>query len=234
MAKNLLPKKRSSNTVQKTLAKKSGLTIPTLSLVKIDPAKHESNLEKLLSDPTLVDLIRQRAALGCSTGSIAALLKINYHTFNKWIDQGKEDAATYDQDFAQTPYMRLWFIISEGIADARVLAEASLATRDPEKYLQSKTAALVGDDWIEEANSQEDENSMSTKIEMGMDLIETLKILREQKVDLNEVIDTNSLSLMITPPKKKQLEDPLVANKLLPEVAPCLPNFLQRELNGNL
>lgn len=217
-----------SNKVSRKLNKRLGLPAPVLTLVEITPEKVKTQLSKILSDKGLVKLINERAAIGCSLGSIAATLQVPYGVFQSWVLTGREESSKYDPEFAKTDEMELWGIISDGWGKARTVCEGMVMQTNPEKFLTSKASKLLGDDWVEE-NVAVDENSTSMKLDMGLELIDTLKALRAQHVDLNEVIDQDKLSLRVTPGPKKAT-DVLEAHNLLPTKNCSLPAIFQTQV----
>lgn len=194
-----------------------------LRLSERTPKDSDSKLESLLNDPDKVALMESRSQIGASIGTIAATLGIPTNTFIKWVDRGKEETQKYDPDFAQTPHMQLWEILSKGWAEARTLAEAALSQRNPEKFLTSKASRMVGDDWVEEEKAPEDVIEKTT-LQVGTSMIEAMKTLRAQGFSLDEIIDKDKMSLMVDPPKKKE-QDILIKNKISLE-NPSLPESM--------
>lgn len=175
-----------------------------LDLVPFNPNKEISKLEKLLSDPDVVNQIQSRSQLGASVGTIAAVIKVPTETFTRWVNKGKEQAEKYDPEFVTTPYMELWEILRSGWAEARTLAEAMFQKNNPEKFLKSKTSKLLGSDWEEEVVSSEEDMERKT-LQVGTQLIESLKLLRKKGFSLDEIIDTDKMSLLTSsPPEKKE------------------------------
>jgi hypothetical protein len=168
--------------------------------------------ETLASDLTMKNL-KERAEIGCSIGTLATIAGVSAKVFEVWIVQGKIDSEKYDRDFGETNQMILWDIISKAWAQARTIAEARFAEKDPERFLQSKTSRMIGDDYVDRVDSTE-EDTVFTK-DLGANFVESLKILRDQGMDLNEIIDNDKLKIKTSAPERKK-EDLLIEQGLKP------------------
>ena len=162
-------------------------------------------------------------------GTLAHTIGISEKLLEQWLMKGREQVALYDSEFYMTPYMTLWNLLSKYWAESRLLAEASLQQRDPVKYLQSKTARLLGDDWVDDkASLQEDQE---VRLQVGANLIESLKLLRAQGHDLNDIFDNDKLTLKVEPPARKE-KDILEENGLIPpRMKSSLPEIFE---TGNI
>ena len=166
-------------------------------------------INKLLDNERLMRQAEEWASIGMSVSSIAAKLKIATSTFNKWINDGKKFAVT---DPA-APEAILFTRLADGWATARGIAEASLAQTKPEIFLTRGPGKLLGDDWIEQKGTTQSEES--GKLNIGSEFLVSLKLLREQGVDLNEIIDNDKMQLIgVAPPTKTLLEEKGIENKI--------------------
>ncbi len=203
-------------------------TEPSIELVPYTEERRESILERLLRDNRKVQILIDKASMGCSLGTIASALGVSSQTFNVWVHRGREDSLKYDPEFTLTPHMKLWGVLQEALSKARNIAESSLLTRNPEAFLKSKTAALLGDDWTDDKISLEEEEA-KTRLDVGQTLLESLKLARKQGMDLNDIIDNNLLTLKTEAPQEKE-EDMLNQNGILPNLFPSLPTGLAKTL----
>lgn len=166
-------------------------------------------INKLLDNERLMKQAEEWASIGMSVSSIAAKLKIATSTFNKWINDGKKFAVT---DPA-APEAILFTRLADGWATARGIAEASLAQTKPEIFLTRGPGKLLGDDWIEQKGTAQSEDN--SKLNIGSEIIESLKLLRDQGVDLNEIIDNDRMQMIgVAPPTKNLLEEKGIENKI--------------------
>jgi hypothetical protein len=199
---------------------------PKIELVETTPEFENSRLVRLLNDRILMQEIADRARSGSSIGTLSAYLKIPNKIFGEWVYRGREECNRYDPEAFSTPYMKLWQHLSTAWADARTIAEATFSKINPEKFLQSKTVSLLGDDWKEDVEqNQEEERKNNSQLDVGANLIEALKTLRQQGLDLNDIIDSNKLSIIVSPPEKKSedlLEEAGITNR---------PKYLPGKLN---
>jgi hypothetical protein len=176
-------------------------------------------INRLIEDDDRMHKAIEWAKIGFSVSSIAAQLKIPGATFNKWINDGKNLAVTDPG----APEAILFTALAEGWAIARGLAEASLAQSKPEIFLTRGPGKLLGDDWIESKGSVQDENA--NKLNIGSEIIESFKLLREQGIDLNDIIDNDKLQLIgVAPPPKTLLEEKNIESKIT-----SLPGKLRQE-----
>lgn len=205
-------------------------TEPIIELVPYSEKSKESLLEGVLKNQKKVTLIQDRAALGCSLGTIAACIGISPQTFSNWAYRGREDCLKYDPEFTLTPHMKLWRYLQEGYSQARLLAETSLAQKDPEKFLKSKTSQLLGDDWTEEKISPEEEE-LKTRLDIGSNLVASLELARKQGLDINAIIDLKLLSIKTDPPKETE-EEVKASNGLIPtaKLFPSIPEAMANKL----
>ena len=158
------------------------------TLIAMDEASHP--LKEHLDDPVFVQTIETLCSIGASIGTMAAKLGISDRSFRKWVKQGHEDSENELPTFSLQ--RELWDIISKGLADSRMMAEAALAKRNPEKFLTSKTMQLLGDDHVDEVEAQE---YIPETMELGNNLIESFRVLRKQGVDINQIIDSGQIYL---------------------------------------
>lgn len=181
---------------------------PTVELVPVKDTFVPA-INKLLDNERLMRQAEEWASIGMSVSSIAAKLKIPTSTFNKWINDGKKFAVTDPL----APEAILFTRLADGWATARGIAEASLAQTKPEIFLTRGPGKLLGDDWIEQkGTAQSEENS---KLNIGSEIIESLKLLRDQGVDLNEIIDNDRMQMIgVAPPTKNLLEEKGIENKI--------------------
>jgi len=199
-----------------------------VKVARIADTPSEIRLEKILKDHHKVALIEAHCGIGASIGSIAAIIGVYDFQLEDWILRGRKECQEYDPEVLQTPYMRLWLLMSVKWAEARILAENALKEKNPEKYLQSRTAKLLGDDWVENTNKDSQEEAMY--IDVGGQILESLRSLRNQGFDLNDIIDKDKLTLKVDAPPKKD-SDILRENGLLPApVRSSLPKFFEPEI----
>lgn len=184
----------------------------------------------ILANNSLIEKIIDLASAGASIGSIAASLKISSSFFTKWIHKGMQDSEAN----MNTPYRELWDLIAPCLAIARTLAERTLSERDPKYYLTHGPGKLLGEDWQEKAGNQVDPDSM--KLEMGQDFLIAMKLLRQQGVDLNQIIDSDSLTVNTSaPPKAESLLEKhgmgIISNPSLPGPIASKADQLDQTLN---
>ena len=196
-----------------------------LQLTETTPERQLLKLESLLQDEQKLADIHARCQGGASIGTISGVLGIPDKIFRDWVYRGRAEWNKYDPDFVKTPYMQLWEILSSAWADARTIAEAMFQKCNPEKFLQSKTSALIGDDWVDK-NDSEDEKVQKTQLNVGTELLSSLKLLRNQGYDLNQIIDQDKMTLIVDAPKEKP-EDYLRSAGLIEEKKEYLPGALQ-------
>jgi hypothetical protein len=168
----------------------------------IDKEENIPAINKLLDNETMMQEACTLASAGFSVSTLAAKLKIPTSTFNKWINDGQQ-LSVIDPG---APEAMLYTRLAEHWAVARGLAEASLAQTKPEIFLTRGPGRLLGNDWAE----TKDEKTVAEgdKLQIGVEIIESFKLLREQGIDLNDIIDNDKLSLIgIAPPTKTLLEE---------------------------
>jgi hypothetical protein len=199
-------------------------TEPVVELVPLNDKTKETLLEGILKNHKKVGIIQDKAFLGCSLGTIAACVGVSPQTFSNWAYRGREDCLKYDPEFTLTPHMKLWKYLQEGYSQARILAETSLAQKNPELFLKSKTSQLLGDDWVESKISSEEEET-KTRLDVGANLIASLKLARRQGLDINSILDLDLLTIKTEAPKEKE-QDLLTSNGVLSNVFPSLPSSL--------
>jgi hypothetical protein len=188
---------------RKIITKPEPIPLETTVIHKI------SSINKLIEDDNLMSDACEWASVGFSVSSIAAKLKIPGPTFNKWINDGKTLASTDPG----APEAILFTKLAEGWAIARGLAEASLAQCKPEIFLTRGPGKLLGDDWIESKGTVQDESA--NKLNIGSEIIESFKLLREQGIDLNDIIDNDRLQLIgVAPATKTLLEEKNIDSKI--------------------
>jgi hypothetical protein len=181
---------------------------PKVELVPVEDT-FISPINKLLDNERLMKQAEEWASIGMSVSSIAAKLKIPTSTFNKWINDGKK-FSVLDPG---APEAILFTRLADGWATARGIAEASLAQTKPEIFLTRGPGKLLGDDWIEQKGTAQSEDN--SKLNIGSELIDSLKLLRKQGVDLNEIIDNDKLQLIgVAPPTKTLLEEKGIESKV--------------------
>jgi len=142
----------------------------------------------VLDDPSISSEIESYANAGFTISTIAARINISERTFRKWVLQGKEDHALEQP----TLHARLWSLLSKGWATARGLAESRVAEMDPKWFLTRGPSKLLGEDWTD---TTEKEEQQQLRLEVGTEMVQALKILRNQGIDLNEIIDKDMLTL---------------------------------------
>lgn len=155
------------------------------------PIQEATPLENLIADSVAMKQAFELASAGFSMSSIAATLSFPTTTFILWVKKGK----ALEEESPNAPEVILWKELSRGWATAKGLAEAKLAQVDPKFFLTRGPARLLGDDWDEDTSSQA--NKTKETLDVGADLITALKALREQGHDLNEIIDKNTLSIVV-------------------------------------
>ena len=198
-----------------------------LSLQPLDSTRELTLVESFSQDAIKLTLLEENAALSASVGTLASILDLPYETFDKWLKRGKVEFEQYSGSGVETPHMIIYESFRKGWAKARLLLENAMGAKDPEKALKSKASKLIANDWEEESIEEEEEN---TTISTGANMIEALKMLRAQGMDLNEIIDNNGLA--ITQPPEKQEDSVLEKAGLLPSGNVSLPNTLRQRVDG--
>jgi hypothetical protein len=193
--------------------KKSPLKKTITKPPQVDLIVYDENvippINKLIDDDMLMKRACELASTGASVSSLAAMLKIPAPTFRKWISDGQ---ALHITD-PGAPEAILYERLAESWGIARILAEAALAQTKPEFFLTRGPGKLLGDDWIEQKGTTQTEDQ--NKLHIGAEIIESFKLLREQGIDLNDIIDNDKLELIgVAPPAKTLLEEKGIDKKV--------------------
>lgn len=177
---------------------------PTFEVIKAEVVEQPmTKLEKLLNDPVKLNQATEYAKLGASSSTIASRIGMPIAAFCKWMVEGKKK----QEDDPGSPEARLFSIMADAWSNARTLAEASLAQRDPLTFLTRGPGRLLGDDWVEQVETVAVEEKDT--LQVGTEFVDALKLLRQQGIDLNEIIDKDQLTLNTNAPKSK----PAIENK---------------------
>jgi hypothetical protein len=76
--------------------------------------------------------------------------------------------------------------VLSALSDARTIAEAAVANRKPELYLERGPGRLLGDDWADKAN---DTNELAHPQPSPQMLLAALATLRAQGISLDSLVD---------------------------------------------
>lgn len=202
------------------------------SLSNIAIPQEITEIEELVMNPIKRKVITEWASVGGTLGTIAAQLGLSLFKVKSWIERGKEEFHKNEKD--TSPYAELWRIVSSGLATARGLAEAKVAAIDPKFFLTKGPARLLGNDW-EEA----DEELQESKLQVGIEFVQALKLLRKQGFDLNEIIDKDKLDIMIKPEAQEdannvlEQEGIITLNQGLPGSLQNMVEDIENKLNLN-
>ena len=157
----------------------------------------------ILRNEEIMDTIQDLAENGASLSTIDAKLMYPPNTLSGLIEKGK--IATDEKD----PYRKFYMLFRSWVAEARGIAELTMAKRSPEKWLDRNSSNKVLES---EEDAQLALNAPSNPrlvANPGVDLStvqKALEILREQGADLNEAIDKGEFKLFIDP-SNKELDD---------------------------
>lgn len=139
---------------------------------------------RIMQDDDILDEIRDMAETGASLATIDARLKFPPNTMSKLLDKGRDKKSK--------TYYEFFMLFRSWVAEARHAAEANLAKRSPEKWLDRNSSAR-------RIESEEDRTlairSNTTNATPGIDaskMMAALKILREQNISIDRVLDTNT------------------------------------------
>lgn len=136
-----------------------------------------------MQDDDILGQIQDMAETGASLATIDARLKFPPNTMSKLLDKGRDKKSRL--------YYEFFMLFRSWVAEARHAAEANLAKRSPEKWLDRNSSAR-------RIESEEDRNlaitSNNSNSTPGIDatkMLAALKILREQNISIDEVLDKN-------------------------------------------
>ena len=138
--------------------------------------------------------IQDLAENGASLSTIDAKLMYPPNTLSNILQKGK--IATEEKD----PYNKFYMLFRSWVAEARGIAELTMAKRSPEKWLDRNSSNKVlesEEDAQLAANAPSNPRLVSSP---GVDLStvqKALEILREQGADLNEAIDKGEFKLFL-------------------------------------
>ena len=163
--------------------------------IRIKPPK-EPRIIQILSNEDTLGEIEDMASTGASLATIDAKLKFPPNTMSKLIEKGKAKKNRYYYDF--------YLMFRSWVAEARHAAEANMAKRSPEKWLDRNSAN-------KRIESEEDKtlalsapsNTPTPGIEAAK-VLAALKILQEQGISIDEALSKNAIALQ---PDEKEDND---------------------------
>lgn len=97
------------------------------------PFKALRTVTDLISDRDALESIAEYASSGASIDSIEMKLNLHDGVLKTWLQRGKQDR--------DGPYRMLYFFYMRASADARIGAEATLLSKNPDKWLEKIEAS---------------------------------------------------------------------------------------------
>lgn len=140
-----------------------------------------------MGDDDLLGRIEDLAATGASLSTIDASLKFTPNTMSKLLQKGKEKRSK--------KYYQFYLLFRSWAAEAKHAAEANLAKRSPDKWLDRSTTAkmLESEEDMRLAHSTQ-ANTPKPGVEAAA-AIEALKILRRQGISIDDALDKDTISV---------------------------------------
>lgn len=139
---------------------------------------------RIMKDPDILGEIQDMAETGASLATIDARLKFPPNTMSNLLDKGRDKKSKI--------YYEFFMLFRSWVAEARHAAESNLAKRSPEKWLDRNSAArrIESEEDRNLAISSSNNNNNTPSID-ATKMLAALKILREQNISIDEVLDKN-------------------------------------------
>lgn len=170
------------------------IQLPSNHSVKKRPAITLHNkkpfIRRLLEDDISLAQIRELASNGSSITTIEAILKYPPNKLRIALDKGRN--AMKDP---KNPYKKFYLMFRSWVAEARSKAEATMAHRTPEKWMDRNSSNRLLESEEDRSLAIEAASPKSGPNVPVNTMLRALEILREQGVSIDESIDKGQLHI---------------------------------------
>lgn len=157
------------------------------------PPPKKRRIVEILSNDDILGEIEDLAATGASLATIDAKMKWPPNTMSIMLSKGKERKTG--------PYRKFYILFRSWVAEARHIAEATMAKKTPEKWLDRNSSAKTIETEEDRSLIQQSNTSQGVPGLEAAKVLAALKILRTQGISIDEAFDQDDISLLPEEPK---------------------------------